>query len=166
MPKPPQKPPRDTTLGTEKNPAMSCMDVKKWGMKTAKSGNYWINVASKGPQKVFCDMETDKGGWTLFFNYVHQPGSELLLDENKLPINLKSNTHMHLQNAGFNHRDVKEIRFFCTERQKSEKKYWHFKTMNKEIIETVMTGDQSGLKVTHKKIFLIYLFLNFNSQIP
>ena len=25
--------------------------------------------------------------------------------------------------------------------------------MNKEIIETVMTGDQSGLKVTHKILF-------------
>lgn len=92
-------------------------------------------------------METDKGGWTLFFNYVHQPGSELLLDENKLPHDLKTNSHMYLQNAGFNQRDVKELRFLCTERVKAEKKYWHFKTMNREIIENSMTGDQSSLKV-------------------
>lgn len=147
MPKPPQKPPRDPTLGKQTNPAMSCMDIKKWGSNSAKSGTYWVNIASKGPQEVFCDMETDKGGWTAFFNYVHQPGAELLLDENKLPTNLKTNSHMHLQNAGFNNRDVKEIRFLCTERIKSEKKYWHFKTMNKEIIDLVMTGDQTGLKV-------------------
>lgn len=92
-------------------------------------------------------METDKGGWTLFFNYVHQPGSEVLLDENKLPFDLKTNSHMYLRNAGFSHRDVKEVRFFCTERVQADKKYWHFKTMNREIIETALTGDQSGLTV-------------------
>jgi len=32
MPTPQQKPPRDNTLGTQKNPAMSCMDIKKWGL--------------------------------------------------------------------------------------------------------------------------------------
>lgn len=99
-------------------------------------------------------METDKGGWTLFFNYVHQQGSELLLDENKLPNDLKTNSHMYLQNAGFNHRDVKEVRFLCTERVKADKKYWHFKTMNREVIEAAMTGDQSVLKV-----IFIFLFV-------
>lgn len=54
---------------------------------------------------------------------------------------------MYLKNAGFNHRDVKELRFLCTERFKSEKKYWHFKTMNNELIELAMTGDQSLLRV-------------------
>jgi len=31
MPTPPQKPPRDNTLGSQKNPGYSCMDIKKWG---------------------------------------------------------------------------------------------------------------------------------------
>lgn len=115
--------------------------------KTAKSGVYWIYLSSKGVQKVFCDLETDKGGWTLFFNYIHEQGAELLLDENKLPFELKTNSHMYLKNAGFNHRDVKELRFLCTERFKSEKKYWHFKTMNSDLIELAMTGDQSLLRV-------------------
>ncbi len=92
-------------------------------------------------------METDQGGWTLFFNYVHKQEQEFLLDENKLPNDLKTNSHMYLQNAGFNERDVKEVRFLCTERVKGNKKYWHFKTINRELIEVAMSGDQSGLKV-------------------
>lgn len=32
MPEPEEKAPRDSTLGTQKNPAFSCMDIKKWGL--------------------------------------------------------------------------------------------------------------------------------------
>lgn len=89
------------------------------------------------------------GGWTLFFNYVHQPGQELFLNENKLPSDLKTNSHMYLNNAGFAARDVKEIRFLCTERFKSEKKYWHFKSANNEIVKVAMKSDQTVLKVSN-----------------
>jgi hypothetical protein len=146
MPAPLPKPPRDPLLGTEKRPAQSCADIKKWGAKTVVSGNYWVELQNKGPQQVFCDMETDNGGWTLFFNYLHQPGQELFLNENKIPTDLKGNSHMYLQNAGFSSRDVKEIRFLCTERFKGEKKYWHFKSNNHDIISVAMKGDQGLLK--------------------
>lgn len=32
MPAPEQKAPRDPSLGTQKNPGYSCMDIKKWGL--------------------------------------------------------------------------------------------------------------------------------------
>lgn len=147
MPTPTPKTPRDPILGTEKRPAMSCADIKKWGPATSKSGIYWVDIPSKGNQKVFCDMETDQGGWTLFFNYVHQPGQELLLNENKLPSDLKTNSHMYLKNTGFSSRDVKEIRFFCIERAKGEKKFWHFKTANSEILQVAFKADQTILQV-------------------
>ncbi len=91
-------------------------------------------------------METDKGGWTLFFNYLHQPGQEITLNENKIPSDLKTNSHMYLENAGFTSRDVKEIRFLCIERFKTSKKYWHFKSLDKDIVRTAMKGDQTSLR--------------------
>lgn len=53
---------------------------------------------------------------------------------------------MHLNNAGFTNRDVREIRFFCKEKFNKEKFYWHFKTSNDEIIQVALNGNQEYLK--------------------
>ena len=92
-------------------------------------------------------MDTDNGGWTLFLNYVHYPGSEITLNENNFPINLKKNSHMYLENAGFSERDVKEVRFLCSEKTKSGKIFWHFKTRSDGFIQTALSGDQNNMKV-------------------
>lgn len=58
------------------------MDIKDWGNENAKSGIFYIKTKVSNSIKVFCDMETDNGGWTMFLQYSHSPGEVLNLNPN------------------------------------------------------------------------------------
>lgn len=75
------KPLRDPELGLSKdNPAKDCNDIKKWGKVDSGNGLYWISLG-KGILEVYCDMETEGGGWTMFLNYEHNQGQNIDLNQ-------------------------------------------------------------------------------------
>ena len=58
--------------GTTANcPAVSCKEIHEYN-SNAPSGKYWLNTSTV-PVQVFCDMETDGGGWTVLLK--RQDGS-------------------------------------------------------------------------------------------
>ena len=52
-------------------PAVSCKEIHQYN-PTAPSGKYWLNTSTV-PIQVFCDKETDGGGWTVLLK--RQDGS-------------------------------------------------------------------------------------------
>lgn len=53
------------------------MDIKKWGDSRAQTGIFYISAPNTGTVEALCDMDTDGGGWTMFFNYYHIAGAPL-----------------------------------------------------------------------------------------
>lgn len=137
-------PPRDLSLGmTSDHPALSCADIKKWGSQL--SGKYWIKQGDKGSARVFCDMDSDMGGWTLFFNYRHKPDQKIEINNSMIPSSLEDNSHVKLSEMSFTTADVQELRFACTEVNSSSRIFIDFKTHSTDAIQTALTGDQSKL---------------------
>ena len=46
-----------------------------------ESDVYYIQKADKPPQQVYCDMETDEGGWLLVYSYSHDPEENYELND-------------------------------------------------------------------------------------
>jgi len=138
-------PERDPDLGKEFNPGKDCSDIKEWGRNQLPSGTYWIQT-TKGLAEVYCDMDTEGGGWTMFLNYRHFPDSDFKLNGTKIPKNFKENSHVNLSNFFRTDRgSLRELRFECTEIYKKQPFYWHFKTTNPDLLKVAKNGNQEGV---------------------
>ena len=108
-------------------PRASCLEHRQAGCNI--DGEYTVVTEAKNLLKknssVTCDMETEKGGWTLVANYLHRkksPGAATVLEKGIFP--LESHTllgHNEVGTAAWGHVSVgtmstlsfKEIRFRC-----------------------------------------------------
>lgn len=60
---------KEILFGLTKNyAANSCKQIKE-KRKDAESGIYWVKPDGKNPTQVYCDQETDGGGWALVYCY-------------------------------------------------------------------------------------------------
>lgn len=69
--------------GNMVTPPKSCADVLA-ATPEADSGVYLVQFPW-GAENVYCDMDTDGGGWTLILSYVHEGGENDELVPGKLP---------------------------------------------------------------------------------
>jgi hypothetical protein len=81
--------------------------------------------ASSWGVNMWCDMDTDGGGWMLMLNYNHTGGTNPALSATGLPSSLSDNKHSYLSGlfpAGY----FDEVRFYCT--TSAHTRVIHFKT--------------------------------------
>lgn len=147
-------PPNDTQLGrTEQNPAEDCRDVKENGGGT-ESDEYWIK-GKKSPRatKMFCDQESEDGGWTLFTSYHWNRFQDKdITRQDGPPLSyLKAKSDFNPSKLGFAKNQLKELRFFCFQNIATKPvAFVHMVTKDAEMVEVAFKGKEMEFTEEHE----------------
>ena len=84
-PEPEFTPPADVTLGrSQDNPGVDCRDLLENG-PGSESGNFYVQPSPNAQViEVYCDQETDGGGWTLMTQYMKR-ANEIAKNDDRIP---------------------------------------------------------------------------------
>jgi hypothetical protein len=93
----------------------SCADALAMTCDTTP-GRYRIcSDVGQPPVTVYCDQETDDGGWMLLYSYRHFSGENRPINRSTIPLDPVSGySHFHLnQIPGYNASAIDSVRFYC-----------------------------------------------------
>ena len=121
-------------------------DAGCYGGQTLGIRNVTSSRASQANNRfgVFCDPQTDGGGWMLMLAYTHQAGGDRPLMAGKLPLSPTGYSHATVKDVlpKIQSTDVAAVRFKCT--SQNHRRTVHFTSTSTNIISDAIDGTQKA----------------------
>jgi hypothetical protein len=104
-----------------------------------------------GNLQVYCDSQTDGGGWVLLLSYTHKAGSSRPLQPGRQPVSPLGYSHTTLNKIlpNVQSKHVAGVRFRCT--SGSHRRTVHFVSNHPKIIADAIAGSQTTVAGDWKK---------------
>jgi hypothetical protein len=135
--------PRTCIPRAPKSCYFSCADALATTCDTAP-GRYRIcSDVGQPTTTVYCDQETDGGGWMLQYSYRHFRGENRPVNGSKIPLDpVNGYSHFHLnQIPGYNPSAIESVRFYCT--TSGHNRVMHFKNRHPVVGLIAYHGDSN-----------------------
>jgi hypothetical protein len=133
---------------TEKSCYFSCADALATTCDSTPGLYEICPDESQPPKTVYCDQETDGGGWMLLYSYRHFSGENRLVNGRKIPLDPVSGySHFHLnQMSGYNPSAIESVRFYC--KTSGHNRVMHFKNAHPVVGSIAYNGTSNANRVS------------------